>query len=262
MKLAWVLALLVACTGAAYANTISGGGAAIPVEPYSFDGDNPSNVAVFMDQYPWGSDAVLQVLIQNGVPHTVYNSGSMGNIDLSPFDKVILTNNQVDTDYYYTLGDNQAWFESYMAGGGCMLMCCAAYFGYPNEQITWPGGFMTYSIDCINDVAIMDASHPVFNDPNPVTEGNLDGWSCSSHGSFTGLPDGAFVTLENVDFGPGTPAAFDFCWGAGGAYVLCQPIDWVGPTNPYTQNVVLYMCTENPSPTESTSWGSIKSLYK
>lgn len=261
MKLAWLMALLVVFTGTAFATTIEGPGEVIPIEPYTLDGDNPSNVAVFMDQLPWGSDAVLQVLIQHGVPHTVYNSGSMGSIDLGPFDKVIIASNQTDA-FYYTLGDNQAWFESYMAGGGCMLMCAAAYFGMGGEYITWPGGFTHYSIDCINTVLIMDPAHPVFNDPMPVGAGDLNGWSCSCHGSFNGLPDGAFVTLENVDFAPGTPCAFDFCWGAGGGYVLAQPIDWVGAQHPYTINVVLYMCTESPSPVESTTWGSIKSLYK
>ncbi|MBD3237318.1 MAG: hypothetical protein GF330_11480 [Candidatus Eisenbacteria bacterium] len=262
MKLAWLLALLVAFTGTALATTIDGGGDAIFVEPHSFDGDTPENVAIFMDQYPWGSDAILQVLQEYGVSYTVYNSGSMGTVDLDPYDKVIIPNNQVDTDYYYILGDNQEWFEAYMSGGGCMLMCCAAYFGYPNEQITWPGGFTHYSIECINSMLITDNSHPVFNDPLPVSSSDLQGWNCSSHGSFNDLPDGAFVTVENNEYAPGTPAAFDFCWGAGGAYVIAQPIDWVGSGNPYTVNTVLYMCTENPSPVESGTWGSIKSLYK
>jgi hypothetical protein len=262
MKLAWLLALLVCVTGTAFGNSGNDGAEPIPVEPYSFDGDTPENVCVFMDQYPWGSDAVVRVLQNYGVSYTVYNSGSMGNIDLSPYDKVIITSNQVDTDFYWILGDNQAWFEEYMSGGGCMLMCCAAYFGYPNEQITWPGGFMHYAGYGVNAVTILEPTHPVFNDPLPVSSGHLQNWNYSSHGSFTGLPNGAVVTVENTDQIPGTPCAFDFCFGAGGAYAHCQPIDWVGPTNPYTVNVVLYMCTGNPTPAESTTWGSLKNLYK
>jgi hypothetical protein len=263
MKLAWLLAMLVCVTGTAFATSTEDGGVAIPVEPHSFDGDSPENVAVFMDIYPWGSDAVVQVLQTYGVSYTVYNSGSMGNIDLDPFDKVIIASNQYEGNFYYILGDHQAWFEAYMAGGGCMLLSCAAYFGYPNEEITWPGGFMHYQVGVgANSVTIMEPEHPVFNDPLPVTPGHLNDWNYSSHGSFTGMPDGSVVTVEMNDAIPGEPAAFDFCWGAGGAYATAQPYDWVGAGNPYVVNIVLYMCSGSPSPTESTTWGSLKNLYK
>jgi len=262
MKVAAILAFLVLCAGSAFASTIESG-SLIPAQPYTYEGsgDNPTNVAVFMDYYPWGYNTVVEILVQHGVSHTVYGSGSMASVDLTPFDKVIICSNQ-DQNFYNQVQANRARFESFMSDGGCMLMCCAEYFGYGSTYITWPGGFMHVEVECINAMTIMEPTHPVFNDPYVVGSGDLQGWYCSSHGTFSGLPAGAVVTIENAELAPGTPAAFDFCWGAGGGYVIAQPIDWVGNAHPYVRNVVLYTCSASPSPAEPTTWGALKSLYK
>ncbi len=256
-----MLVLLALIAGPVYASSGEEQGTPIPVDPYSFVGDNPSNVAIFMDQLPWGSNAVAQVLQTYGVSYTVYNSGAMATVDLSPFDKVIISSNQPDA-FYWTLDANRTRFEDYMNSGGCMLLSVAAYFGLANEQITWPGGFGHYIGQGANVVSIMEPGHPVFNDPLAVSSGDLQNWNYSSHGSFTNVPGGAVVTIENVDSLPGTPAAFDFCWGSGGGYATAQPYDWVGAGNPYVVNIVLYTCGASPSPVESTTWGAIKALYE
>ena len=253
--------LLVFSAGAALATTSFDPGVAVPVEPYTYVGDSPVNVAIFMDQLPWGSAAVTDVLTSYGVSYTVYGSAQMGTVDLGPFDKVIIASNQTDA-YYNALGTNQAFFEDYMLSGGCMLLSCAAYFGLGNEQITWPGGFGHYVGDGANVVSIMAPAHPVFNDPLTVSSSDLQNWNFSSHGAFSSLPAGAEVTIENVDNLPGTPAAFDFGWGDGGAYVTAQPYDWVGAGNPYIVNIVLYTCGSVPTAVESTTWGAIKALYE
>ncbi len=261
MRAALVLALLLGLTGTAMATSVNETGPFVPVDEGTWVGERPTNVAVFMDYLPWGYDTVRQILQSYGVSYSTFGSASMGTVDLSPFDKVIIVSNQ-DSNFYNTLQTYRSRFEDYMRSGGCMLMCCAGYFGSGGEYITWPGGFMHQTVDCINNVTIMVPSHPVFNTPLPVGEGNLDGWYCSSHGTFINLPAGAMVTVENAEFAPGTPAAFDFCFGAGGGYVVAQPFDWIGPGNPYAINVVLYECGGGPSPVESQSWGEIKSLFR
>jgi hypothetical protein len=70
------------------------------------------------------------------------------------------------------------------------------------------------------------------------------------------------TVITNQEYQPGTPCAFEFPWGNGGAYVIAQPIDWVGSSHPYTINVILYMCEVEPTPTDNSTWGEIKSLYR
>ena len=83
MKAAWLFALLVAFTcSSAFATSVEGPGEIIPVEPYSFDGDQPTNVAVFMNQLPWGYNTVVEVLTAYGISYTedITFTPGLGNI--------------------------------------------------------------------------------------------------------------------------------------------------------------------------------------
>jgi len=254
-----ITALLIVIAGTSLASTIEGPGPMVNVTPYHWGRDFPGNVAVFMDQLPWGSACVTDVLQAYGISYSVYNSNSIGNLDLSPYDKAIIVSNQ-PTSFYNILGANQAYFENYMTGGGMLLECCAEYFGYGGSSITWPGGF-TYFEFGANSVNIVDPTHPVFNDPLPVGSGNLQNWNYSSHGGFNNIPGGATNLITTADVNPGTVCAFAFQMGAGGGYATMQPFDWVGAGNPYAVNVVLYMGNFGPVPVHESSWGAIKALY-
>ena len=261
MKTALIIALLALCSTGVLASSFDGpGNEMVPVKPYSTEGEQPTNVCVFMDQLPWGSNAVAEVLGANSVPYDVYNSASMGAVDLAAYDKVIIASQQEDP-FYANLAAFRARFEEYMADGGCMLMCCAAYSTSASYATVWPGGFTPTTIGCINAVQIELPAHSVFTDPMLVASGDLQGWSCSSHGDYINMPAGSVVLVTNQEFVFDTPTAFEFDWGQGGALVLNQPIDWVGSTNPYTVNTILYMCG-GTTPVEDATWGVVKALYR
>ncbi len=219
-----LLPVLGLATGLALANTTDYQGTPVPVEPYSYDGD---------------------------VPTGVY---------LTPYDKVILMNQQPDT-YYYAIEANQACFEDFMNGGGCLEMGTANYFGGAGPTITWPGSFSPTEVECINTVDIVDPTHPLFNDPMPVGLGDLTGWDCSSHGDYVNVPDNASVLVTKQGYVYDTPVCYEFCYGAGADIASNQPMDWIGPTNPYAINLVLCLC-EGGTPAEETSWSSLKALFK
>jgi len=261
MRTALIVALVVLCSVGALANSFSGpGNGFVPVKPHSVPGDQPTNVCVFMDELPWGYNTVEEVLVAYSVPYDLYNSASMGAVDLSLYDKVIIASNQSDA-FYTNLAAFRARFEDYMDGGGCMLMCCAAYSASTSYSTVWPGGFTPTTVDCINTVQIELPAHGLFNQPMMVVSADLQGWDCSSHGDFINMPAGPVVLVTNQEFVFDTPTAFEFDWGMGGALVLNQPIDWVGSTHPYAINAILYMCGGS-NPVEDSTWGIVKALYR
>jgi hypothetical protein len=262
MRTALTVALVVLCSTGALASSLYGtGNANVPVKPHGFDGEQPTNVCVFMNQAPWGTTTLEDVLGAYSVPYFVHNSASMGAIDLSVYDKVIIACEQ-DDQFYADLEANQAWFEDYMADGGCMLLATAALWASPCYTTVWPGGFTpTANTSCINTVQIELPAHPLFNDPLLVVPGDMQGWSCSSHGDFINVPTGAVVLVTNQEHVFDTPAVFEFNWGQGGALASTAPIDWVGPSNPYTINTILYMCGGS-TPVEDSTWGVVKALYR
>jgi hypothetical protein len=214
-----------------------------------------------MNNLPWGMTSFLDILDAYSISYMVYNSGQMGAVDLSPYDKVMILGQQ-DDNFYWTLDANRAWFEAYMAAGGWMQMTCAAYFGYANELITWPGGWGHSNLGGVNSVTMVQPGHPVFNNPMIVNPGDLQGWNYSSHGTLDDLPDNTVVLIENAEIAPGTPCTAEFCWGAGGGFATAQPMSWMGSAHPYLINVALYMGEASPTATESATWGQIKSLYE
>ena len=229
--------------------------------PYSYVPDqvrNPTNVAIFRDDLPWGSMADDDVLINNGIAFTVFTSADISLVDLSAFDKVIISNQQA-LFFNQMVADYAGWFEAYVEAGGCLQLGMAHYFGDLPLNTAWPGGYMLTAESGNNFLTINAAAHPVLTAPNPVTLGDLEGWNYASHGDIND-PAGSLSIISNNEFTFGTCLS-EMPYGLGYITATSQPYNWVGAGNPFAENLVLYSPCGGVA-TETQTWGAVKSLFK
>jgi hypothetical protein len=232
-----------------------------PTEPYTWDGAQPASILLIQDQAGWGFNSHIQILISCGIPYDVINSGQVAAWDFSQYEKIVTPGQQPD-NFYYTIDDNSAKFEDFMAAGFCVSFETANYFGYPNEFITWPGGFTAMVNQGSNSLAIDNADNCVLNG---VTLGELQGWNFSAHGIHNNLPGGYTSYLSTLDGIPNGSCMGHFPWGDGGAYISHQPLEWAygfGYSTTFPRNFDCCECGVPPVATEPSTWGSVKSLFR
>jgi len=207
---------------------------------YQAPGRSPDNVAIFQDESPWGSTWNEAILAANGISFTIFGSADMGSADLSPFDKVIVSSVQ-PSSFYDALETNRAWFEAYTSAGGVLDLHLASYSGDLDGKLM-PGGFVASAVECFDDVTIVDAGHAVLTTPHAISDADLDGWGCSSHGYFAAVPGGADEIIELA--GSGEPCAMDLFYGAGRIFATVQPVEYnYGASYNYLENTILYDLT-------------------
>src|SRR5262249_8438172 len=83
-------------------------------------------VLVLMDYYPWGPDALLQVLTANGIAYDIAGSAQMGGLSLSSYEVVYISSDQ--PQFFYDAYDSAfPLFEEYVANGGKLWVGAAAW---------------------------------------------------------------------------------------------------------------------------------------
>ncbi|UCF80828.1 MAG: PKD domain-containing protein, partial [Acidobacteriota bacterium] len=209
------------------------------------DFGSPTNVAVFEDVANWwGPPSAADILTAYGIPYSVFGSTDMGLVDLSPYNKVIITGNQ-DQPFYDALVANKAWFEAWISAGGVFEMHAANNVGSSLDSYVYPGDFSTFWVlsDPPDLVAITDPAHPIVNTPNPITDAGLDGWNSSTHAYIDMYPVAAKTILEDDGANPGQPVAMEWFFGAGAVVVTTQtiPASWTADGPLVFENFVLYM---------------------
>ena len=219
------------------------------------------SVVIFRDVDPWGSTTDLDVLAAHHIEVTICTSALIGNpnLNLSAFaDKVILCNQQ-PLAFYNVVVANRAWFEAYVAQGGCLLNGMANSSGDLPIGTMFPGG-VTYGPDegCNNIVTISDPAHEIFNTPNVITEAELQGWGCSSTGD---IGNGGATLLTNADESTGA-AVLEHGFGMGMILSTTQPYQLPGANANFAENLILYMPCIGVVSVEKNTWGSIKSYYR
>jgi clostripain len=219
----------------------------VPVTP-SYDQRTPGEVALFKDSDPWGYTAIEDILIANGTSYDVYNSSQMGTVDLSSYEKVITASVQGD-DFWDALEANKTWFESYVSDGGVLEMHLSAYSGSNSPGKVYPGGFVFYKTN-IEEISIVDSTHPVVNTPNTVTDAQLDDWYYSAHGWFDVIPAGGDLVLKSTT--NDEPVWVEAEFGAGYILATTQTVEWrAGGGYPeFLENMTVY----TPTPQADCSW--------
>jgi hypothetical protein len=219
----------------------------VPVTP-SYDQRTPAEVALFKDSNPWYYTAIEDILTDNGTTYDVYNSSQMGIVDLSSYEKVITASVQGD-DFWDALEANKTWFESYVSDGGVLEMHLCAYYGSNSPGKVYPGGFVYYDTD-IEQISIVDSSHPVVNTPNTVTDAQLDDWNYSAHGWFDTIPAAGDVVLKSTT--NDEPVWVETVFGSGYILATTQTVEWrAGGGYPeFLENMTVY----TPTPEADCSW--------
>lgn len=176
-------------------------------------------VLVFMDLPPWGSDALIENLVANGVPFELANSAEMGTIDLAAYSAIFLSNDQPER-FYANYGDHLERLAEYVAGGGFLWVGAAAW-GWNDGDFSGgqlPGGASVFGplLEEYNDV--MDAAHPLMQGlPNPFFG------AYASHAVFQNLPQGTNVIARGRT--SLLPTLIEYRYGVGKVLALAQPME-------------------------------------
>ena len=175
--------------------------------------------AVFQDQDPWGYSAITDILAAWDIAYDVFSSSDIGSVDLSSYQKVIISSNQ-PSGFMDIVYSNLDWFEDYALQGGTLEVHAATNSYWINGMI--PGGAIY--VDTASDVVdIVDPTHPVLFTPNLITDEELDGWNAAVHGYLDEIPPGANVILAVQS---GDPALIEFRFGGGAIIVSTQTLEW------------------------------------
>ena len=261
MRIVIAIGILLLATAALAGSSDWDGQRPVPSIPYSFTpngADNPTNVAIFRDQMPWGMTTDDDILVANGIAFTVFGSGDIGSVDLSPFDKIIISNQQPLT-FNNAVSANAAWFDAFVDAGGILLLGLAHYSVDLPEGLSMPGGYNLAVTEANNFVTIVDPGHELFTIPNLVGEEELESWSFSSHGDLN-TPLGSMALVMNAEFSSG-PALAEMPLGNGWIIATTQPYQWSGASYIFSENLLLYL-PEGVVAIEPTTLGAVKCLFR
>jgi hypothetical protein len=212
--------------------------ASIEVTPSPEPASSVTLVALFEDYDPWGY-SIEDQLAASSISFTTYRSSDMGEVDLTPYTKVITASVQGDT-FWDTLAGNKTWFEDYVSQGGVLEMHLCAQENRTAWGKVFPGGFVTV-FGGTNTISIVDTTHPVVNIPNKITDQDLDLWGGSAHGKFSTIPAGATVVLTDTE--TGKPVFVEAKLGNGTIIATTQTVEFrAGVGYPaFLENMILFM---------------------
>ncbi len=179
---------------------------------------NGHPVLIIQDALPWESAALQDVLSMNGIPFDIIGSADMGQFDLSPYGVVFISNDQPQV-FYDRYMQHQAWFETYVAGGGYLWFGAAAW-GWNGGDFTGgvlPGGVTVSPVfEDFNNV--VDPAHPIMiGVPNPFSG------TSASHTTFGNAPEGSVLASGSQS---GQPTLLEYAVGAGRVLAIGQTLEF------------------------------------
>ena len=211
-------------------------------------GELTGPVAIFQNADPMGFTSNQDILTANGISPTIYSSADIGVVDLSGYAKVIIASLQ-PVAFYTAVEANRTWFEQYVNNGGCLEIHAACYTSQPWPTGILPCGF-TWKDSPGDTVDIALPGHEMLTTPNVITDDELDGWSSSYHGYFTGFPAGSELILTEGDTGSANPVLIIAPYGDGCVIATGQMLEWghhFGYSN-LLENILLFTCVLTQAP--------------
>ena len=179
-------------------------------------------VALFQNVNPWSCSSNQEALTLYDVPFATFSSNDFELLNLSRFAKVVIASDQ-DQFFYDGINASRSRVEEYVRNGG-VLEIHAADMGWHGGH--WigplPGG-LQWEIHETNYVTIINRTHPVVNTPHLITDNELDGWSWSSHGYFSGYSNNSRVIVTDS---LGRAVYLEVKYGAGLIVASGQTLEW------------------------------------
>jgi hypothetical protein len=162
---------------------------------------------VFMNNLPWSTTSIQDILTANGETFSIANSGQMATIDFSLYDVIITASDQVP-QFYLDFAANFPKFVDFVNNGGTLEVHAAtAGHNSPCMAIQLPGGVQTTcAYDNYN--VVVDASNPIVSGvPSPFYG------TYASHGFFSNLMSG--TDIITVMQSTGQPTTIQYKFGSG-----------------------------------------------
>jgi hypothetical protein len=210
------------------------------------------NYLVLMDNLPWGSSAVTNILTANGETFSVANSSAFPSLDFSLFDVIIVCSDQVPA-FHTVFAANFPKFVDFVTGGGS-LEVHAATCGWNSPcgySVQLPGG--VYTVEQYDNYDNVGAPHPITAGVTSPFYGNY-----ASHGYFEGMVGGTdIITTASSN---GKPTTIQYHYGAGVVTATCCTYEFGYDNGQQAglmlQNNLNYSCSHATVPTLS-EWGLI-----
>ena len=193
-------------------------------------------VLLVQDNDPWSHPSNQQALDALGRAYRQATVSELANLSLDAYWKIVVAGDQT-TGFYNALAAEEPRLLAYAEAGG-ILELHAADLGWQNGQWTMlPGGFRHASA-CIDELRLLAPDHPVFRTPSNVTEGSLQGWSCSTHGYLTAQPNATSVLVSTR---AGAPAVVESFVGQGTIVLSLQTLEFAHRLGrPHLTNLLAY----------------------
>jgi hypothetical protein len=188
-------------------------------------GDGSISILLIEDVNPWAA-VEHHALLQSLGSVEKADSSQVAGMDLSRFDLIVLSNDQIQSTY-----DNYAGFqgglEDFVTNGGTLLLGAS--------DMGWNAGYMTENLlggltrmhQYEFDNSVTDFEHPVvtgeMTEGSALSDADLS-WSYASHSVFLEdtIPAGGRTILR--ERGTGAPTLVEFPLGAG--YVVASGLTW------------------------------------
>ena len=195
------------------------------------------------DSAPWKSAEEADIATQLGYSVTLIPTSSLGTVNLSAYDVVVLACNQTAAGYA-AVQANLGRIGAYVSAGGVWLANFAADpFTYPYSYHVLPGATgVTFSVSSAS-VHILSPSSRLVNGPygNVANDGDKLRAMLAYGYTTSTLPTGATAILSLANSSQVT--AFDYPYGSGHAIVQTTPIEAYNgsfcPTN-FLENLFAY----------------------
>jgi hypothetical protein len=212
-KLVLLFAIMVTIAGSAIAQVSSGPQDNPPAPIYVENQTNANrnhggcHYLIFMNNLPWGSDAIQTILTNNGETFVILNSSMMATEDFELYDVIITASDQVPS-FYTDFAANFAKFVSFVTNGGSLEVHAAtAGWNSPCMGILLPGGVTTTCVyDTYNNVVM--PAHPIVAGVSNPFYG-----SYASHGYFSNLVTGTDIITTMTS--TGDPTTIQYVYGSG-----------------------------------------------
>ncbi|MHA2305691.1 MAG: S8 family serine peptidase, partial [Candidatus Hodarchaeales archaeon] len=195
-----------------------------------------ASVAILQDVNPWGLTSTMDILQMYGRTYAIITSNMFGTVDLSVYEKVIISSDQTQ-NFYDVLDMYLWWLEDYVANGGTLEIHAAdSGWNYGIWSGPLPGGSEFVQLYAEN-VDIIDPIHPLVNDPWYITDEELDWWSSSTHGYLENIGEAQVILADGSN-----PVCIEQWFGSGRIIISTQTLEWgyYFGYSPILENFVLY----------------------
>ena len=180
--------------------------------------DSAGDFLIFRNAPSWGRQTDFEdVLVEIGCKSEQRKSSAMADLDLSPYDVIIIPGAQL-SDYYNDYVSNVARFDDYVAKGGTLVL---ELNGAENTSIMLPRGVTMASHGAVEN-AILAFDHPIFF---PLSGERLIRAQYASHGYLREVPSDALilaVEANGKDTLADRPTFIEYPHGKGRVIAACQ----------------------------------------